>query len=82
MKEYFKNYQAKDNNSLIEKEREKLFKSIPNFTIDKARSSFLKISFYYGDLSYTSIDESPIWNFPDLLASVGGQLGLFIGKLI
>ena len=50
-----------------------------NLTTEKARKSFTIINAYYDSLSYTELTESPQMDIIALLASIGGNLGLFLG---
>ena len=55
--------------------------SLPDLTqIKKVLSKkTLKLNVYYDDLSYTSIEEQEKMNLIDMVANVGGTLGLFLG---
>ena len=44
-----------------------------------ARQSFIAVSVYYDSLSFTVSSESPKMDWVGLLASIGGNLGLFLG---
>jgi len=44
-----------------------------------ARESVVQLNIYYNSLSYTISTESPQMNFVNLLADIGGNLGLFLG---
>lgn len=44
-----------------------------------ARASLVKIFIYFEDIKYTRISEAPTITFVDLIANIGGTLGLFIG---
>ena len=44
-----------------------------------ARDSFVKVDIYYESLSYAVSTESPQMNLISLLASIGGNLSLFLG---
>ena len=44
-----------------------------------ARESVIKVNLYYDSLSYELSTESPKMTLADLLASIGGNLGLFMG---
>ena len=44
-----------------------------------ARESIAYVNVFYSSLSYTSTTETPQVNFVSLLASIGGNLGLFLG---
>jgi hypothetical protein len=50
-------------------------------TIDSAQAekSFVNVYIYYESLSYTESSEMPQMNVGQLLASIGGNLGLFLG---
>lgn len=52
-----------------------------NRTIDatSARESFVKLNIYYDSLSYTETTEAPQMDIISLLASIGGNLSLFLG---
>ncbi len=50
-----------------------------NLTAEKARKSFTIINAYYDSLTYTQMTESPQMDIIALLASIGGNLGLFLG---
>ena len=43
------------------------------------KNSIVAITLYYDDLKYTVISQHSKMSFEDLLANIGGQLGLFIG---
>ena len=47
-----------------------------------ARESIVYAKIYYDSLSYTLTSESPQMDFVSLLASIGGNLGLFLGVSI
>ena len=47
--------------------------------ISKARDSIAPVNVYYDSLGYTYTTETPIYNTISLLASFGGNLGLFLG---
>ena len=42
-------------------------------------NSFVKINIFYDSMSYELSTESPKMNIVSLLASIGGNLGLFLG---
>lgn len=48
-------------------------------SIDEARKNMLAVKIFYEDLSYTYIEETPVWTELTLISSFGGQLGLFVG---
>ena len=41
--------------------------------------SVVKLNIFYDSLSYTNYEESPQWDIITLVASIGGNLGLFLG---
>ena len=41
--------------------------------------SVVKLNIFYDTLSYTNFEESPQWDIVTLVASIGGNLGLFMG---
>jgi hypothetical protein len=50
-----------------------------NLTAEKARRSFATLNIYYDSLTYTQMTESPKMDIIALLASIGGNLSLFLG---
>jgi hypothetical protein len=50
-----------------------------NITTDTAAQSFVHIYIFYNSLSYILSEESPAMDIVSLLASIGGNLGLFLG---
>lgn len=48
-------------------------------TLDQLKNNLLAVDIYYSDMKYTSIEEIEKTSFLDLVAGVGGTLGLFIG---
>ena len=50
-----------------------------NLTAEKARKSFATLNVYYDSLTFTEMTESPKMDIIALLASIGGNLGLFLG---
>jgi len=53
-----------------------------SLTDEKARRSFAILNVYYDSLTYTELTESPQMDIIALLASIGGNLGLFLGVSI
>ena len=51
-------------------------------TDDYMRQNFAKISVFYGDVSYTEIEEIPSFTFDQLISDVGGQMGIWIGASV
>lgn len=49
-----------------------------NITNDVAKESVARLIIYYDTLSYTVSEEKPIWSLVSLIASIGGNLGLFL----
>ena len=47
--------------------------------VDYLRNSILKLTVNYDDLAYTSITDTPDTTLEELLGSIGGNAGLFIG---
>ena len=45
----------------------------------EASRSVVKVNIFYESLSYTSTEESPQWDIVNLIATIGGNLGLFLG---
>ena len=43
------------------------------------QSTLSKINIFYQEMTYTSISESPALLIEDLIAFIGGNLGLFLG---
>ena len=50
-----------------------------SLSAEKARKSFTMLNIYYDSLTYTEMTESPQMDIIALLASIGGNLGLFLG---
>ena len=50
-----------------------------NITVNAVRESVAALSVYYDSLSYTISEESPQWTIISLIATIGGNLGLFLG---
>lgn len=48
-------------------------------SLDLARASLVKLFVYFDDIKFTQITEAPSITFVDLIANIGGTLGLFIG---
>jgi hypothetical protein len=46
---------------------------------ETARQSIVKLNVYYDTLSYTTSEDFPQWDIISLIASIGGNLGLFLG---
>ena len=47
--------------------------------IERARQSVVKMNIYYDALSYTISEDFAKWDIITLIASIGGNLGLFLG---
>jgi hypothetical protein len=56
------------------------FSNISLISDQKLRENVLKLSIYYETLSYVEISETATMTIVDLLANLGGVLGLFLGK--
>ena len=50
-----------------------------NMTKFEAKESVAKINVFYGQLSFKISEEKPIWSLISVIASIGGNLGLFLG---
>lgn len=55
------------------------FTSDSNLTINDVRSRMLAVNVHYASLAYQSFSESPKTEVVDLVSSIGGTLGLFLG---
>lgn len=53
--------------------------SKPFDSLELARGSLVKIFVYFDQIKYTRITEASAVTFVDLIANIGGELGLFIG---
>lgn len=53
--------------------------SFGNTTFEVFKSSIVSVSVYFDELTKTTIEESPSLSIVDLVADIGGTLGLFIG---
>ena len=53
--------------------------SKPFDSLELARGSLVKIFVYFDQIKYTRVNEAPAVTFVDLIANIGGELGLFIG---
>lgn len=47
--------------------------------VARLRGKTLSLNVYYGSVAYTHVSESPQMSLLDLIAGVGGMLGLFVG---
>lgn len=52
---------------------------IANFDDDHYPGTEFKLYIYYSTLRYTEIRQIPKYTFTDLVSSIGGTLGLFMG---
>lgn len=50
-----------------------------NVTYESLKSNMAQLSVYYGDLGYEKYDEIEDMSWIDLISSIGGTLGLFLG---
>jgi hypothetical protein len=50
-----------------------------NITYETAAQSFASVAIYFKEIKYTEIAESPSMTFVDLIAAIGGMMGLFLG---
>jgi hypothetical protein len=71
-------------NTLINAYFEEKNVSFINYTDNflELKNSIARVNVYYEDLRFTKIDDNPAMNFVTLLGTLGGNLGLFLGKLI
>ena len=46
--------------------------------VETVRKSFVRINVFHDSLSYTLSEETPQWDAFSLIASIGGNLGLFL----
>jgi hypothetical protein len=58
------------------------FNMIANFDDDHYNGTDFKLYAYYSTLRYTEIRQIPKYTFTDLVSSIGGTLGLFMGLRI
>jgi acid-sensing ion channel 5 len=68
-------------NSILGEKYKKLFRT-PNVTYEMFKKSFTYVFIEMEDLKVTNIKESPTITLTDLLASIGGTIGFFIGVSI
>lgn len=66
--------ELRDDDKIITK-----YSNISLISDQKLKQSVLKVSIYYDSLSYSVVSQSPTMTIVDLLASLGGVLGLFLG---
>jgi len=52
---------------------------IKNLTIEDLQIAVLALNIYFNDLAYTQIEESEISDLVDLIANIGGTVGVFVG---
>lgn len=57
----------------------KYFTMITNHHYNQYNSDTFKLFLYFKTLKYTSITQIPKYTFTDLVSSIGGTLGLFVG---
>lgn len=50
----------------------------PDSSFDEYKSKWINIKVFYPTLRFTSISEVPKVLLPDLLAQIGGSLGMFV----
>ena len=53
-----------------------------NLTFENIKESVASLNIYYEDNQFTIIEETPKTSIGDLLGSIGGNLGLFIGASV
>lgn len=56
-----------------------IFPNISQVSYEQLKDQILSLNVYYGEMKYTTIEELEKTSFLDLVASVGGTLGLFLG---
>ena len=64
------------NNSLVIQSLNYINKSV---TVENFKKNFLWVNMYYDQTMYTSITQAPSQEFIDLMSSIGGTCGLYIG---
>lgn len=52
---------------------------LPRLSYEQIKSNMIAISIYYAELSYEQYDELEKIGLTDLVSSIGGTLGLFLG---
>jgi len=55
------------------------YENISNVTVNQLRESIVSVAIYYEDLSYTVISKEPKISLLDLISSIGGIMGIFLG---
>jgi hypothetical protein len=50
-----------------------------NFSFELSKERLISLKVYFNDLSYTNFSEKEKVNIVDLIANIGGTLGLFLG---
>lgn len=63
-------------NSLIVQNR---FNNRTDVSIDELKRNILAFSVFYSDLNYESLMDTKKMEYVDLIAGIGGTLGLFLG---
>jgi hypothetical protein len=58
------------------------YKNISNITDEQIAKSFVSLDVYYNSLTYTQIVEVPVYTTLNLISSIGGTLGLFLGMSV
>ena len=53
--------------------------NISDVTYDMFKASFAAVFIYFDELKYTNIEQQPTLELVDVIANIGGTLGLFIG---
>lgn len=71
LNEYLRNATTTTNNTNSQ--------DLPRLSYEQIKSNMLAISVYYAELSYEQYDELEKIDLTDLVSSIGGTLGLFLG---
>ena len=61
------------------KRNSKLMSKFSNASLNDLKQSVYMVSIYFEDLKYTLISQQAKTNLMDLVSSIGGSLGLFLG---
>ena len=83
----FSNYPTKwysqkliqDNGTFLRNLTEENQLSFDQWSFDYLQQTTLKLNIFYDDLTYTIVDEIPALTIENLIAYIGGNLGLFLG---
>ncbi|XP_031558143.1 FMRFamide-activated amiloride-sensitive sodium channel-like, partial [Actinia tenebrosa] len=53
--------------------------NMTGMTDTEIRDNLIELHVYYADLDYAHVEETPKYEFQDIISNVGGQLGMWIG---